>query len=156
MSINNLLIAMAFSMLFPLYKILSEWRFGDTIGKKANRIKIVSVDNNKITFVQALKRNIYLILFFLIPYLVLIIFYDQLFDFHEPSGENGLYIGILERGIGAFEMFIVLVFLIIAFLIYAIIWLVIIIVSTSHAVDHEKKQTFFDVFSKTVSIKLKE
>ncbi|WP_353779173.1 RDD family protein [Winogradskyella sp. 3972H.M.0a.05] len=148
---RTLKISLIISLIFPAYKMLGEWKYGHTIGKRIMSMKVVSQEYTSITFKQSVTRNGYLVLYFVIPHLVMLLFHDQLFDFNETKGGNMAEV-IIDNAIGLFQVIITFIIIACFYFIYSIVWLLIIFMSAINAVDNVNKQTFFDVMSKTLTV----
>jgi uncharacterized RDD family membrane protein YckC len=76
------------TILLPIvYKIVTEWQYGATLGKLIMKLKIVDTELNSISFIQSLKRfSIYFLSYFFSVMSTIAVFYHP--EFYQVSGEE--------------------------------------------------------------------
>ena len=146
---TELVVSLFLSLLFPIYKIIAEWKYGTTLGKKIVGLKVVDTEFNPISFKASLIRNAYLILYFVVPGIFLLIFYDVFFK-HSSGGE---YVEIIFTGI---ERLFKAIFVLVIYLVYNLAWGLLIFLTSMTVADSAKKQTLFDKISQTLSVTSKQ
>lgn len=142
---QEIIISTLIALLFPLYKIIAEWKYGYTIGKKIIGLRVVNQEFKPIELKAAAIKNGYLLLYFLIPCAFFLISYKFFFKHHSGTEYIDMAFSTVEM---IFKGFIFLII----YLAYNLLWILIMFLTSISAVDSNKKQTLFDKLSKTLTV----